>query len=168
VHPLTQIQPYHLTQFSRINCRDFSRINFSDLSLINWSDFIINTFNLKCIFHSNTHNNNANKLHGTKLKCKSWKPYTLAKFEPVILCTVGGDDDHHVYHAARGQLCYPVKHFSCLNLGRYIILRLQLGIPLTPNNYINTKYPHNRYTKCPLNMYTKCPLNMYTKCPYIK
>jgi hypothetical protein len=45
---------------------------------------------------SNTHNDSANKVLTTALRCiKTYKPYTLTGFEPGIFCAGGGRDGHN-------------------------------------------------------------------------
>jgi hypothetical protein len=54
------------------------------------------------LFRSSTHNNNANQVTYKEQHYNVLNPYTLPEFEPTLVYSIGGDDDH--YTMPPGQL----------------------------------------------------------------
>jgi hypothetical protein len=54
--------------------------------------------NFTQIHNNNNNNNNANQATDREQHCNVLSPknhtYTLARFEPTLFCSAGGDDDH--------------------------------------------------------------------------
>jgi hypothetical protein len=48
---------------------------------------------------------------------KTYKPYTLVGFESGNFCSVGGRDDHYIYHAANANLI----NFFLINVSQELI-----------------------------------------------